>query len=57
MTQPTAKPDNHLRGIRGGTWIDGDASEVRSSARYDNAPARRYGYVGFRTALTGRTPR
>jgi len=55
MTQPTN--DNRLRRIRGGSRHHDDASGVLSSARSYDAPAMRCVSVGFRTALTGRTPR
>ena len=55
MTQPTN--DDLRRELRGGSCYHAGSSGVRSSARNFIAPAMRSGYVGFRTALTGRLPR
>ncbi len=56
MTNP--KPtDNPFRVFRGGSWGNTNPAVVRAVFRYGHAPSIRPDNVGFRTTLTGRTPR
>lgn len=47
---PTGAPDGKRRVIRGGSWNDGDATELENQTRHGMLPADRFVNVGFRCA-------
>ena len=54
MTGPSKPPTGTLpREVRGGSWFDTSASDVRAAYRNDNSPSNRYINVGFRCAQRG----
>ncbi len=56
MTKPKTN-DNLFRVLRGGCWVGNYPAAVRAHPGNTNTPSYRGRYVGFRTTLTGRTPR
>lgn len=42
---------NTQRAIRGGSWVDAFAANLRAASRFGYSPAFRFNFLGFRCAL------